>query len=268
MRIGIAGDIHGHREEFEEMLLKLEAHGVDAILQLGDLVDRGVDSAGCVRVAREFQFTGRDGQKHGITTIMGNHENNILHGRRGWKLDERGFVPIPKDREVFDSLSESDIDWLETLPYFHRIRAEGYDFSFVHGGVPYWTKTPGWAGRGLGYTFSRLGYYGDYGQVLDPFKSSNRHWADEYDGKFGFMFFGHTSFDKIRWFEHACAVDCSKHGRVAAVIVSTENEKPVEVYVDYKDGKWLTKKNPVTTGRQTGLWNEWTDERIDAWQKS
>jgi diadenosine tetraphosphatase ApaH/serine/threonine PP2A family protein phosphatase len=88
----IIGDIHACIEEFEE-LLKLINPIKNKIILCGDLVDRGVDSLGVVRKARELN----------IQSVMGNHDLKILN-------------EIPHYNRY--NLSDDDISYLRSFPNY------------------------------------------------------------------------------------------------------------------------------------------------------
>lgn len=72
------GDIHGRLDLFEAMIEGVEAEiaaapGFDhRIVLLGDLVDRGPDSAGVVRAAQSWQH------RRNVRVLAGNHEDMFL----------------------------------------------------------------------------------------------------------------------------------------------------------------------------------------------
>ncbi len=72
------GDIHGRLDLFEAMIAAIEAEiaaapGLDhRIVLLGDLVDRGPDSAGVLARARDWQ------QRRPVRILAGNHEEMFL----------------------------------------------------------------------------------------------------------------------------------------------------------------------------------------------
>jgi len=59
------GDIHGCRQTFEELLAKLRLSEEDQVVCLGDLIDRGPDSDGVLRIVRDCG---------NIHSLKGNHE--------------------------------------------------------------------------------------------------------------------------------------------------------------------------------------------------
>lgn len=63
------GDLQGCREEFEDLLSKLRYDPLaDSLHPVGDLVNRGPDSVGAVRLARSL----------GAEPVLGNHDMHVL----------------------------------------------------------------------------------------------------------------------------------------------------------------------------------------------
>lgn len=122
------GDLHGCLEEFEELLKTLQYNKNQMrLVLLGDLVDRGPNSAGCVKLARELN----------LECIMGNHEDKHLR----WRRHEQKRLALDKEnpmkrlsydkKQVHDSLSEEDFNWLNNLP----LKLELFQGTWaVHGG--------------------------------------------------------------------------------------------------------------------------------------
>lgn len=151
-RIYAVGDIHGRLDLFEEMIRAIEADDASraeartSIVLLGDLIDRGPDSAGVVALARDWA------QKRSIKLIMGNHEEMFLDSftkqgilrnfmRYGGHVTMLSYGMSPRD------LSESSTEELQDLmakavPQEHRDFLAGFekmvrfgDYVFVHAGV-------------------------------------------------------------------------------------------------------------------------------------
>lgn len=124
----IVGDIHGCLEEFEELLRKVEYSTEDRLVLAGDLVDRGPDSAGVVRKAREM----------GAECVLGNHELKYVRWRE-WERKvasgEAGKNPMQfkEDKlKLYQEFTEFDLDWMATLPSYIYV-AES--IIVVHGGL-------------------------------------------------------------------------------------------------------------------------------------
>ncbi len=77
-RIYAIGDVHGCAALFDAVLAAIESDDADrapadtAIVLLGDLIDRGPDSAGVIARARALQ------QRRNVRLLMGNHEEMFL----------------------------------------------------------------------------------------------------------------------------------------------------------------------------------------------
>lgn len=242
-KFAVIGDVHGNALEFMRLLRRIEAAGVDAIYQVGDLVDRGPASVECVRIARTWTFTTRTGKQRQLRCLLGNHEENHVYAHYNRLLPGRTYVPKVAHPDVQAALTEADYKWLDGLPLWIGFTSEnGRKWAIVHGGLPPGMKVPGWLGKNAASVLCRTGYLDEMtGVPLKPYAHSRRFWAAEYNGRWGHVFFGHTSFDKIRSFPNATGVDCSKMGKVAGVIVDTDNDKREEVYEPI--GGWTPKKS-------------------------
>ena len=75
------GDIHGMRDQLEELVARLPLRPDDELVFIGDYVDRGPDPAGCVDFLLELD------KRHRCTFLLGNHESMFL-SFLGWKGDE------------------------------------------------------------------------------------------------------------------------------------------------------------------------------------
>ncbi len=72
------GDIHGRADLFAELIAAIDADDAargpaeTTVILLGDLIDRGPDSAGVIRLAREWQA------RRQVRILAGNHEEMFL----------------------------------------------------------------------------------------------------------------------------------------------------------------------------------------------
>lgn len=137
------GDIQGCREELARLLDRIGfLPGRDELHPVGDVVNRGPDSAGVLRLLREAQAGG----------VLGNHDLHLLR--------VAAEVQAPGSRDTFhDVLDAADrealLDWLANRP----IVREWGDLILIHAGLhPAWTipKAPlGLAERLRGATHLR-----------------------------------------------------------------------------------------------------------------
>ena len=82
MRHIIIGDIHGCIKEFSNLLDKLQITSEDKIYSVGDVIDKGPDPIGCIRLARQLN----------IQAVRGNHEDKPirwLHHEEQFKITKK-----------------------------------------------------------------------------------------------------------------------------------------------------------------------------------
>lgn len=125
----VVGDVHGCLDELNE-LLKLASFkkGQDYLVFAGDLVDRGPDPVGCVRLARTL----------GAVCVMGNHEEKHIRWR-SWETRIRNGEARKNPMRRFDerrmqehnALTDDDMDYLRAMPKLLRFM-EGW--LVVHAG--------------------------------------------------------------------------------------------------------------------------------------
>ena len=117
------GDLHGCLHEFEQLLDRLDFRPErDRLWFVGDLVNRGPDSLGCLRRVRSF------GER--AITVLGNHDLHLLATAAGARAR-------PSKDTFSDALAAPDraelFDWLRHRPLLHH--DETLDFTMVHAGL-------------------------------------------------------------------------------------------------------------------------------------
>jgi hypothetical protein len=126
------GDIHGHADHLEKMLQGLGyrkqsgayCHPERKVIVLGDMIDRGPDQVGTVRIIRAMVDAGN------AVALMGNHEYNAVafatpdpehHGeylRRHTRSNTRQHLEFLKQVGEGSALHRDLIGWFKTLPIF------------------------------------------------------------------------------------------------------------------------------------------------------
>jgi diadenosine tetraphosphatase ApaH/serine/threonine PP2A family protein phosphatase len=103
VRTILAADIHGCLEEFKELLKILSYNpGSDRLILLGDLIDRGPESLGVVRMARSLK----------LESVMGNHDEKLLKWLKNEKRDNNHY---------YSSFNEEDINYISRMPYYIKL---------------------------------------------------------------------------------------------------------------------------------------------------
>ena len=106
MRIAVISDIHGNRPALAAVEADIAGLGVDATINLGDLVSGPVDPVGTIEA-----LIGRN-----MPTIIGNHDRYLME-RPAEKLDK-------VDRFVAARLSPAHFAYLRSLPKTSQIAGE------------------------------------------------------------------------------------------------------------------------------------------------
>ena len=126
----IIGDTHGCAEEVRELLRLVGwRRGVSGLRLFfaGDLIDRGPDPVGCVRIARE----------EGAIVVKGNHDEKATRylrheERRRATGKSNPMRPPPESKKAqWEALAGEDALWLEALPTTVEVRP---GWLLVHGG--------------------------------------------------------------------------------------------------------------------------------------
>ncbi len=236
-RTFVVGDVHGCIDELRTLLGLLAPRPAEHLVFCGDLVDKGPDSAGVVRLVRGLRDHGQR-----LTLVEGNHEAKHARFRRHERTRaETGASNPVRGAEalgaITSQLDAADIAFLETAVRFERLPE--HDAIVVHGGVPpsinylpeaadlptlprrererydqlYLVRHVNADGRMVA-----LGQEGPD----DPF------WTDVYDGRFGHVYFGHQPYLEAepRRTRYATGLDlgCCFGNKLCAAVLTPEGE--------------------------------------------
>ena len=151
-RYYVIGDIHGCNDHFEALIMAIEEEAAEApelqtrVVLLGDLVDRGPDSASVLDNARAWQ------KRRNVQILAGNHEEMFLDSfestkilrhfiRHGGRETILSYGVSPKKYNKA-SLEELQAIMHEVVPKKHRKFMESFDemivagdYVFVHAGI-------------------------------------------------------------------------------------------------------------------------------------
>lgn len=100
------GDVHGQRKPLDELLDKIDFEvGNDHLVLVGDLINKGPDSAGVVQLAMEL----------GASAVRGNHEDRVLVAYQSLHASDAHLPPPVKPKKAPASiddtlLAEADAD--------------------------------------------------------------------------------------------------------------------------------------------------------------
>lgn len=125
MSIYAIGDIHGAADLLDRLLERLGERGpVEKLWFVGDLVNRGPDSAGVIRRVRALGDT--------AITVLGNHDLSLLSLAM---LDDAATRAPAGLKPVLDANDATQLlDWLRHRPLMHHDGDLGW--TMVHAGLP------------------------------------------------------------------------------------------------------------------------------------
>jgi protein phosphatase len=218
----VIGDIHGCLDELETLLADLgydvrrddsgratgarHASGRRAVF-VGDLVDRGPDTPGVLRLVTGM-VAGGD-----ALCVPGNHENKLLRALRGRKVQvthglAESLAQLEAEPAAFVAEVESFLDGLIS----HYV-LDGGRLVVSHAGLPE---------RFQGRTSGRVRSFCLYGETTgetDEFGLPVRYpWANDYRGS-AMVLYGHTPVPAAEWVNGTMCLDtgCVFGGRLTAL---------------------------------------------------
>ncbi len=218
----VIGDVHGCRLELETLLTEL-GYGVERDEQsravgahhpqgrrvafVGDLVDRGPDTPGVLRLAMGMVDAGD------AFAVAGNHENKLLRALRGRNVQithglAESLAQLEQEPAEFRSRVGTFIDRLVS----HYV-LDGGKLVVAHAGI-----TERYQGRASGRVRSFC-LYGDTTGETDEFGLPVRYpWANDYRGM-ATVLYGHTPVPTPEWVNNTLCLDtgCVFGGRLTAL---------------------------------------------------
>lgn len=188
------GDPHGCLSEYDELRKQLAPRkDKDRVVILGDLVDRGPESAGVVRRVIE----------NGDECLLGNHDEKHLRWRqevRAWKARKgspKSFPTTLTEKQIKDNLSikPAEWDWIGRLPITIRLNETTVA---VHAGMePGRTLEEQLSEKMIRMRFvDRKGFWKD-GVPYWAKPKKGYFWSEGWKGPDSIVY-GHTSFDQPR----------------------------------------------------------------------
>jgi protein phosphatase len=253
------GDVHGCRSELESLLTDLgyrlvrddRGRPIDAVppdgrraVFLGDLVDRGPDSPGVLRLVMGMVAAG-----HALC-LPGNHENKLVRALSGRQVRlshglERTLEQLEAEDPIFRQQVLEFCDGLVA----HLVLDNGR-LVVAHAGLK-----EAYHGRASGRVRS-FALYGDTTGETDEFGLPVRYpWAEDYRGR-ATVLYGHTPVPEPVWLNNTLCLDtgCVFGGRLTALrypekeIVSVPAER-----VWYEPAKPLAASTPQRDPDQLDL---------------
>jgi protein phosphatase len=218
----VIGDVHGCRSELETLLTELgytlirddAGRPVDAVppsprqaVFVGDLVDRGPDSPGVLRLVMGMVAAG-----HALC-VPGNHENKLVRALSGKNVQLTHGLP-----ETLAQLKQEPPEFVAAVETFARelvshLVLDGGRLVVAHAGLK-----EAYHGRTSGRVRS-FALYGDTSGETDDYGLPVRYpWANDYRGR-AMVLYGHTTIVQPEWINNTLCLDtgCVFGGRLTAL---------------------------------------------------
>jgi hypothetical protein len=204
----IIGDVHGCAAELDTLLDRVALVADDRLYCVGDLVARGPDGIGVLRLLA----------KHGARSVLGNHDRKLraLRPKPGQKPPEK----IPSSiANVLDKLEERDWQLFDELPLY--LDLPEHDVRVVHAGVvpnvPITEQDP--------WVLTNLRSFDADGKPSSQW--SQVTWAFRYHER-PHVVFGHDARSRLQLHPCATGIDtgCVYGGELTALVLPAETPVP------------------------------------------
>lgn len=239
-RLYVIGDIHGRLDLFRALRDAIEDDdtaqppGETTVILLGDLVDRGPDSAGVVKSARKW------GESRKVRYLAGNHEEMFLQSFEDREIlrhflkhgGKETILSYGLDRKTYSRMKMSELQEVmkEAVPKRDRKFLASFedmivigDYVFVHAGI-----NPKLA--------------------LDEQKPSDLRWIRErflkHEEPFSHVVVhGHTIFEEMEHRKHRIGIDTGafRTGRLTALVLEGTSRRTIQA-VAGKNGEIAIEK--------------------------
>ena len=204
---------------------RLDVQGDEHEICVGDIIAKGPKSLEVLRFCKE----------NAMTVIRGNHEDKILryhrHERERLRTGKRNPMKLDDaELALYEHMTDMDISYLASLPLF--VRKGGV--TIVHAGILPATDLDHLDKRAAAQIM-RVRYLDSEGNFVHLDASDPaRHfwWSDLYDGRYGYVVYGHQPFLRPRVDRWSFGIDTGAvyGNRLSAIVFDYTNEPLIESY--------------------------------------
>ncbi len=218
-RIIIYGDIHGCLDEFIALRKKVNPNSNDVEICVGDILTRGPKDLEVLQYVMQ----------ENISSIRGNNDDVFLRFRyESYEDINHSPKSYQKAYNTLQRMTSKEFSFIEKMPFFHKIN----NLTIIHGGLQPGINLDSAHIDELQLT-TRISYLNHEYKYVKPRDKENHVylWSDIYDGREGFVVYGHHVFDKVKRDKHSLGIDtgCVFGGKLTAAVFSVlDNTVDVE----------------------------------------
>jgi len=212
-RLIVYGDIHGCYKEFLHLRSLISIQKYDVEICAGDTITRGKDSVKTLRYI----------QKNNIKSVVGNHEDKIIRYLKHEKSGVKNPIELDQDEnQIVRELSVADVDFMNSMPLFLKFGR----VTVLHAGVQNHFNLDSLSKEEKSKVL-RLRYITNDSKFI-PFgeeDSNSIFWSEVYNGKQGFIVYGHQTFEEVKSDKHSLGIDtgCVYGNKLSAVVFEDAN---------------------------------------------
>lgn len=214
-RIIIYGDIHGCLDELVALRTQIQAKSEDLEICVGDIMTRGPKSLEALRYIKD----------ENILSIRGNNDDMFLRLRDELikEKDEELAERYTLEYSILKLMSTEDFTIIEEMPFYYKIK----NLTVIHGGIQPDMSLDEANGDEL-QLLTRISYLDDSHKYVKPRDRDKqvRHWSDVYDGREGFIVYGHHVFKEAKLEKYSLGIDtgCVFGKKLTAAIFDMSND--------------------------------------------
>jgi bis(5'-nucleosyl)-tetraphosphatase (symmetrical) len=171
----IYGDIHGCLDELIALRKKIGIKKGDIEISVGDIMSKGPKDLETLRYI----------MKENIIVVRGNNDDRLLN----------------KNPELFTT---KELAFLSSLPFFYRVK----NVTVIHAGITPFIKLDS-ISKQEEQELTKVRYLDKNYKLLKPKESEKNfcYWSEIYDGREGFIVYGHQVFSTVREDKFSLGID-------------------------------------------------------------
>lgn len=219
-RLIVYGDIHGCYNKFISLRKKINPNKNDIEICVGDIITKGKDSIKTIDYIID----------NNIKSVLGNHEDKLLRYLEHQKSTKKNPIILDNDEQnIINNLTSKHIEYLKSLPIFLKYD----DITILHGGIQNNINLDELSKRDK-QKILRLRYLDKDENFLALNKEDENSifWADIYDGKNGFIVYGHQWFKEVKENKYSIGIDtgCVYGNKLSAISFKDSKSNSFKLY--------------------------------------